>query len=205
MLAFVVNGGQPDRRVPGIEQLVEKLGYVISRKDTITALANDPALKANRDSLVLIPVTETSPVNVEQVIGLASQIKGRAFAIYVTDEISQADYKALIRTGVADCVNWDSAKGEIFEICHRAHAGGGKAATPGAPGGPAHTVISFRGVGGGAGNTTLALETGVYLASLKGAFRLGRSRLSARHSARRRKLYYPQQPGLFLPPKRRRS
>jgi pilus assembly protein CpaE len=165
MLAFVVNGGQPDRRIPVLEQLVAKLGYVISRKDTIAAVVNDPALKGNSDSLVLIPVTESSPVNVELVIGLASQFKGRAFAIYVTDEISQADYKALIRTGAADCVSWESANGEIFEICHRRHHSG--AVKPAGPGGPNHTVICFRGTGGGAGNTTLALETGVFLASQK--------------------------------------
>jgi hypothetical protein len=36
-----------------------------------------------------------------------------------------------------------------------------------------------------------------------GALRPGESRLPARRSARRRKLYHPQQPGLFLPPKGR--
>jgi pilus assembly protein CpaE len=168
MLAFVVNGDQFDQRVAILEQLLAKLGYVISRKDTITALVNGRELKAHADSLVLIPATETSKVSVEEVIGLASQVKGHAFVIYVADELSQGDYKALIRTGGADCVSWDSAKGEIFEICQRRHAGGAEAARSGAAGGSPPTVISFRGTGGGAGNTTLALETGVHLASLKG-------------------------------------
>jgi pilus assembly protein CpaE len=168
MLAFVVNGGQSDQRVVLLEQLLEKLGYVISRKDTITALMNDPELKAHSDSLVLIPATETSNVNVEGVIGLAGQLKRHGFVIHVADDVSPADYKALIRTGVADSVSWDSAKGEIFEICQRHRAGRADAAPSGAKGGSPHTVISFQGTGGGAGNTTLALETGVYLASLKG-------------------------------------
>ncbi|MGH6852282.1 MAG: hypothetical protein ACREDJ_03595, partial [Methylocella sp.] len=124
MLAFVVDGGQSDPRVTLLDQLLEKLGYVISRKATIAALSNDPALKAHNDSLVLIPATETSKVNVEQVIGLANLLKGRAFLIYVTDEIGTGDYKSLLRTGVADCVSWDSAKGEIYEIFQRQHLGG---------------------------------------------------------------------------------
>jgi pilus assembly protein CpaE len=169
MFAFVVNAGHVDPKVVPLEQLLEKLGHVILRKETIRAVVDDPALKASADSLILIPTTESSHVSVEEVIGLASQFKGQAFAIYVTDEISQADYKALVRTGGADCVGWDSAKGEIFEICRRRHAGGAKARAPSGFGGAPPVVVSFLGTGGGAGNTTLALETGVYLASLKGA------------------------------------
>lgn len=168
MLAFVVNGGQPDQRVVQLEQGLDKLGYIISRKDTIAALVNDPELKAHRDSFVLIPAAETSRGPVEQVIGLANQLKGHAFVTYIADEISPGDYKALIRTGVADCASWDSAKEDIRDICQRLRAGHADAALPDAKVGPPHTVISFQGTGGSAGNTTMAVETGVYLASLKG-------------------------------------
>jgi pilus assembly protein CpaE len=168
MLAFVVNEGQPDRRVVLLEQVLEKLGYVIARKDSIVALVNDPQLKANKDSLVLIPVAEGSGVKIEEVMGLAYQLRNNNFVIYVADDISQSDYKALIRTGAADCAGWDSAKGEIIEICQRRRPGGRGATPAGGPDGPSHTVITFLGTSGGAGNTTAALETGVYIASANG-------------------------------------
>jgi pilus assembly protein CpaE len=168
MLAFVVKPDQADPEVALLEQLLEKHGYAVVRKDTIEAAIGDPKLKAHKDSLVLIPVIGACQVDVERVIGLASQFRGHAFVIYVADEISQAHYKALIRTGVADCVSWTSAMREIAEISRRAHAGAPEPARPGAAGGSPRTVVSFAGTSGGAGNTTLALETGICLASLKG-------------------------------------
>jgi pilus assembly protein CpaE len=168
MLAFVVKPDQADPEVARLEQLLAKHGYAVVRKDTIEAAIGDPKLKAHTDSLVLVPATGTCQVDVERIIGLAGQFMGHAFVIYVADEISQAHYKALVRTGVADCVSWNSAMREIAEISRHARAGAPGPARPGATGGSARTVVSFAGTSGGAGNTTLALETGICLASLKG-------------------------------------
>jgi Flp pilus assembly CpaE family ATPase len=168
MLAFVVKPDQADPEVALLEQLLKKHGYAVVTKDTIEDAIGDPKLKAHTDSLVLIPATGTCQVDVERVIGLASQFRGYAFVIYVADEISQALYKALVRTGVADCVSWNSAMREIAEISQRAHTGAREPAQPGATGGSTRTVVSFAGTSGGAGNTTLALESGICLASLKG-------------------------------------
>lgn len=168
MLAFVVKPDQADPEVALLEQLLEKHGYAVVRKDTIEAAIGDPKLMAHTDSLVLIPATGICQVDVERVIGLAAQFRGHAFVVYVADEISHAHYKALVRTGVADCVSWNSAMWEIAEISRRAHAGAPEPARAGTAGGSARTIISFAGTSGGAGNTTLALETGICLASLKG-------------------------------------
>lgn len=168
MLAFVVNGGQPDERLVLLEQLLARLGYIIARKDTVKSLVGDPELKAHKDSLVLIPTTAASNISVAQVVDLAIQLKGHAFIIHVADEISPSDYKVLIRTGAADSVSWDSAKREIYEICQRQHVKDARPRPHGDKSGAPHTVISFVATGGGAGNTTMAIETGVYLASLRG-------------------------------------
>jgi len=168
MLAFVVNGGQPDRRVILLEQLLQKLGYIIARRDTVKSLVGDPELKAQKDSLALIPVTETSNISIAQVVDLANRLKGHGFIIHVADDISPGDYKALVRTGAADSVGWDSATREIYDICRRQQGRGAQSRSHGTPEGSPHTVISFVSTGGGAGNTTMAIETGVYLASLKG-------------------------------------
>jgi Flp pilus assembly CpaE family ATPase len=169
MLAFVVTSDRADPQVARLEQLLAKHGYTIVGKTAIDDVVGDPQLEAHRDSLVLVPSLGGAEVDVERVIRLAGQVTGRTFVIYVTDEISQAQYKALVRTGAADCVGWDSAMREIVEISQRVSA-----STPGATRQSAatpearHVVISFLGTCGGSGNTTLALETAACLATAKG-------------------------------------
>jgi pilus assembly protein CpaE len=168
MLAFVINEGQPDQRILLLEQILGKLGYVVSKKDTIESVLKDPEFKAHHNSILLIPATQPSNVTVAQLVDLAGLLKRHCFVIYVSDEVEPGDYKALVRTGAADCVSWDSAKAEIFEICQRRQTGGMDLAATGAKAGSPRTVISFQGTGG-AGNTMMAVETGVYLASPKRA------------------------------------
>lgn len=168
MLAFVVKPDQADPEVARLEQLLEKHFYKIIRKDTIEAAIEDPKLRAHTDSLVLIPAAGAFQGDVERIIGLASQFTGHAFVIYVADEISQPHYKALVRTGVADCVSWNSAMREIVEISRRTQVRAPEPVLPGTKSKSPPTVISFAGTSGGSGNTTLAIETGICLASLKG-------------------------------------
>jgi Flp pilus assembly CpaE family ATPase len=168
MLAFIIKPDQADPEVARLEQFLEKHCYKVIRKDTIEAAIEDPRLKAHTDSLVLIPAAVASQGDVERVIRLAGQFTGHAFVIYVSDEISQTHYKALVRTGVADCVSWNSAMREIVEISRRTHARPPEPVVPSEKSKSPPTVISFSGTSGGSGNTTLAIETGICLASLKG-------------------------------------
>lgn len=168
VLAFVVTSDRADSQVARLEQLLTKHGYEIVGKTAIDDVVGDPLLQAHRDSLVLVPSLPGQEVDVEHVIRLAGQVAGRAFVIYVADEIPQTQYKALVRTGAADWVGWDSAMREIIELSQRVSSSLPSAARPSATPEAQHIVVSFLGTCGGSGNTTLALETAACLASLKG-------------------------------------
>jgi len=169
MLAFVVTSDRTDPQVARLEQLLAKHGYMIVGKTAIDDVASDPQLEAHRDSLVVVPSITGQEVDVERVIRLAGQVAGRAFVIYVADDITQAQYKSLVRTGAADWVGWESAMREIVEISQRVSASTPGASRQGAATPEArHVVISFLGTCGGCGNTTLALETAACLATAKG-------------------------------------
>lgn len=168
MLAFLVTSDRADPQVARLEQLLAKHGYEIVGKTTIDEVAGDPQLEARRDSLVLVPSLPGREVDVEHVIRLAGEVAGHAFVIYVADEIPQAQYKALVRTGAADWVGWDSAMREIIELSQRVGSNVPTASRHSATPEAQHMVVSFLGTCGGSGNTTLALETAACLASLKG-------------------------------------
>lgn len=167
MLAFLVTSDRTESRVLRLEQFLGKHGYTIVGKTTLDEVESDAALQAHRDSLVVVPGLGNETKVVEPIIRLAGKLAGRAFVVYVADEISQADYKALIRTGSGDCVGWDSAMREIVEISERMRSrppetgrGGASAETP-------RVVASFVGTSGGSGNTMLALETAAGLAAAR--------------------------------------
>ncbi len=168
MLAFIVTPDRSDPQVARLEQLLGKHGYAIEGKAAIDDVIDDPQLQAHRDSLVLVPSIAGQEVDVERVIWLAGRLAGRAFVIYVADDIGQAQYKSLVRTGAADWVGWDSAMREIVEISQRMGSGTPvstrQSTTPEAQ----HVVVSFVATCGGSGNTTLALESAAYVAGLKG-------------------------------------
>jgi pilus assembly protein CpaE len=167
MFAFVVTSDRTESRVARLEQFLTKHGYTIVGKTTLDDVESDAALQAHRDSLVIVPALGNETKDVEQIIRLAGKLAGRAFVVYVADEISQAAYKALVRTGAADCASWDSAMREIVEISERMRSGlpdtGRAGPSPEAP----RVVVSFAGTSGGSGNTTLALETAAGLAAAR--------------------------------------
>jgi Flp pilus assembly CpaE family ATPase len=168
MLAFVVTSDRAHPQVARLEQLLVKYGYVIVSKVAIDGLVDDPQLQAHGHSLVLVPSIGNQGVTAEAIIRLAGRLMGHAFVVYVSDEIPQSQYKALVRTGAGDCVGWESAIREIVEISQRVGSKVLEAEQPSETPESQHVVVSFLGTGGGNGNTTLALESAASLVSARG-------------------------------------
>jgi pilus assembly protein CpaE len=167
--------------------MLEKLGYSVLRKESLEAAAEESKLQSgSRDNLLLVPTTEDWRPEASDLVSLARKLVGRAFVVFVCDEISPDDYKALLRTGAGDCVDWRNSSKEIAAISQRLR-GQAPISTPT----PVeekdvskHLIIGFLPAGGGVGNTTLALETGVYCSRLKGkeAVRVAAIELDFNHS-----------------------
>ncbi len=167
MLAFIVSPHAPDTKTRILAQAFERFGCAITWTKTIEAAARDPRVMSERDSIVVVPTGPDAKPDVDSVIEHASSIAGRAFVLYVADKISPGDYKRLLRLGSADSADWRSAIREIESLIQRLRTRESDVMPTSDP--SAHRVVTFVGTGGGAGNTTLALESAAHLASLKGA------------------------------------
>src|SRR5690242_13044527 len=108
MQAFLVDPTS-DPKVELIAQLLTQLGYAVSRVDSIGALKDAPELSVAGDHLVVVPDTAAATMSFSEVSQLATRLKGSAFLVYITSSIQPDQYKALIRTGAADWVAWESA------------------------------------------------------------------------------------------------
>jgi pilus assembly protein CpaE len=163
MIAFVIHPDAVNPRVAALGDWLQKLGYSLIHSVSMGEAA-EPKLWSGRDNIVVAPTTEEWSPRVGEVVSLAQKLVGRAFLLYVCDEISPESYKALLRTGAADCADWEHARDEISEISKRLKERESTAPTDASK----HLIVGFLPAGGGVGNTTLALEMGVYFASRNG-------------------------------------
>lgn len=101
----------------------------------------------------------------DRLVEVAAQYRNEIFLILISDEISASDYKRLTRTGGADWASATAGPREVTDIIARLRQ---QVLTPDATGaraadGRRSVTISFVPSAGGVGNTTLAVETAVYL------------------------------------------
>lgn len=167
-LAFVVTSAQTDPQVARLGQLLTMHGYTVVGRAVIEDVVEDPQLEGQGDALVLVPSIGNPDSTADNLVYFAERLAGRAFVVFVSNEISHAQYKALVRTGAADCVGWDSALREIVEISERAHSRSAQRSQPSATPDARHVVVSFLGTSGSNGSTTLALETAAALVTARG-------------------------------------
>jgi pilus assembly protein CpaE len=166
MIACIIHPDAANPRIVTLGQFMEKLGYQIRHAASLAAAAAEPGLQTSRENIILAPMTEEWRPEPGALVALAEQVAGRAFLVHVCDEISPDDYKALLRTGAADCIDWKNAPHEIFEISTRLRSDAPAAA--GASDVSKHVIVGLLPAGGGVGNTTLAVEAGVHIALQKG-------------------------------------
>ena len=167
MLAYIIHPQADDPEIVLIRDLLAKLGCETIGAKTISVATQDPRVLARTDSIVVVPTTSSWTPDVGMLAKEASRLAGRAFLLFIADTISPGDFKALARLGAADSADWDSALYELSGIIERLRTHGADAGRKGPTDTAHHSVISFVGTGGGCGNTTIALETGVLLASAK--------------------------------------
>jgi pilus assembly protein CpaE len=164
MFAFIVEPSD-DAKVELIRQLLDRIGYVVRSVRTVPALDQAREAAGRGNHLIIVPDTAATILPFDRVIELAQRLSDGEFLLYVTNSIEPDLYKALVRTGSADWVGWDSALTEIREISRRKRSL--QTSSKDAPGAVPHTVSVFLGAGGGVGTTTLALESALWLAGQK--------------------------------------
>ena len=100
----------------------------------------------------------------------AVQATGHAFVVLVADTVVPEAYKALVRSGSGEWVQWGSCEAELAEVAlgfsAPAHSDGGA------------RIVSFLPSKGGVGNTTLVIEAAVHLSSRLSNSRRGGARVA---------------------------
>ena len=129
--------------------IIPELRKIEKIEDIAAEIGGKPDTK-----IVVIYVSPTLPGSgIDNLINIASRYRHRVFFILVSNEISGADYKRLIRSGGAD---WVPARGSLQEIPELIYKQNLPASAPQTDIKP--TIISFLPCMGGVGNTTIALE-----------------------------------------------
>ncbi|MDJ1159213.1 hypothetical protein QNA08_13305 [Chelatococcus sp. SYSU_G07232] len=161
MRAFVVFPNETEHGAQLLKRLLEQLRYDVTFVDGLEALNREGGYASHTNSIIIVPAMGPLRPGAAEVVKFAETAIGRGFVVYVADDMSAEAYKSLLRTGVGEWVTWATAAHEIVEISQRLRAGHAHSARRTA------TIAALLPSGGGVGNTTIALESAVYLASLK--------------------------------------
>ena len=103
----------------------------------------------------------------DRLVEFAAQHHNEIFLILISDEISASDYKRLVRTGGAE---WASAKAgsrEVVEIIARREQERASDKRSGVSRNLQPVTVAFIPSAGGVGNTTLIIESAIYLQTSK--------------------------------------
>lgn len=157
MQCFIVAAASLTNEADRLSLLAEKLDLAVSKTVNLSNLRVDPAFVHALGSIVVFVDPESDGALADEAIGFAQDESRRAFLIYVCEQIAPDVYKRLLRTGAGEWSNWQGVELELIGLVQRLAA----TELPER----AAKVVSFIPAKGGVGNTTLALESAVCLAT----------------------------------------
>ncbi len=143
-----------DDRVAAIEEKLLTLIPEARKIEKIQEIAAEISGKSDTKIIVIFVSPTLSESGIDNFINIATRYRDRVFFVLISNEISGADYKRLIRSGGADWVAATGSLQEIPELLYRQASRNYSAPQAASK----STVISFLPCMGGVGNTTIALE-----------------------------------------------
>ena len=156
MICFIVGPDGADQRIQALTKLAGRLGHAPTAAASLDALRADPRYAEAPRALVLVPDL-SGGTQAQDAIRFASEEQGRAFVVWVADALAPDLYKGLVRTRSGEWIGWGTGAQELADLT--ATLTGAEAAERGA------RVVSLLPSKGGVGNTTLALECALHLAT----------------------------------------
>jgi pilus assembly protein CpaE len=141
-------------QIQAIEAKLKGIVPDFQKIEKIEDIAAKISSKVDTKIFVIFVSPDLSSDAIDKLIYIANRYRHRVFFILVSNEISGADYKRLIRSGGAD---WIAARGSLQEIPELIYKQNLPADTS-VPEGTNPTIVSFVPAMGGVGNTSIALE-----------------------------------------------
>jgi Flp pilus assembly CpaE family ATPase len=154
-----INTGQIDSIETKLKSSIPELHKI----EKIEDIADEISGKHDKKIIVIFVAPELPNTGIDKIINVANRYRHRVFFILVSNEISGADYKRLVRSGGADWVAAGGSLQEIPELIYKqnlpAEVTGKEVIRP--------TIVSFLPAMGGVGNTTIALEVALSIKTAK--------------------------------------
>lgn len=156
MQCFIVGAEREEGRRRLLTGVAQPIAGTVICVSSLAVLGDDQRFLQAARPLALIANTPSQPIAAADAIQFATEQRGHAFIVYVSDTIAPDDYKHLVRSGSADWIKWQSGAQELRDLTARFH--GAEAVVRIA------RVMSFLPSKGGVGNTTLVVEIAACLA-----------------------------------------
>lgn len=141
---------------------------IVSHIGTIASITADSDLIASAD-LVLIDTNPSDPSDVEKLSELVTALKPHTLVAATAADISLADVRSLMRTGVVDVLPQPISVEDLRSATR--HVNGAKVLAEGDSGSAVGSIITFMNCGGGSGATTLVVQSSYMLAALESSER----------------------------------
>jgi pilus assembly protein CpaE len=135
-----------------------KYKYFQSLDESIAAIQKTQ----NQNTLIIMADDGNDENSVSQIKNIFDKRPSGTFLFYISDKLSPHDYKLLSIMGSTDATDWESCNSDIKTFFNRYNSKLDDKVKNTIKSN--NIVIAFLGTGGGVGNTTMALETGICLA-----------------------------------------
>ena len=139
----------------------QQLGLSVDIVSGLEALTSQRTFSQAKHPIVLLADTGSSRELADDALRFAGSQAGHAYLVYISDSIDPDIYKQLLRTQAADWSKWELLPFELPDLIKRLQGND-------APLSSSAKILSFYPSKGGVGNTTLAIEVAISLATLKG-------------------------------------
>lgn len=161
MPTFVIDSNSTDPRAALLSDLLAQQGRKAVTAQSLSHVCQQSGYGGEERSFVFVPDFSSDPAFAQEIVRFAEAEGRKTFVVYVADIMPADAYKRLVRANAGEWVTWDALSREIVDVLRNAEEVRTQTSGDGA------TMVSFLPSKGGVGNTTLALEVGISLASGK--------------------------------------
>lgn len=160
MYTYIISGGEGDQSIAKVSQILAEKNCEIIRFRNIQELISN--IDGGSDDIIII--VSGGDLDVIELSKFISGLANRAHVFYVSNKINTVDYKILGQLGNVEFTDWEIIDKDISSYFDSIEQNNDEKKSAG------HNlfkqvVVSFVGTAGGVGNTTLAMEVGVDLAT----------------------------------------
>jgi pilus assembly protein CpaE len=167
MSIYLLNADFNDPQSVQIEQRIQAAIPHVITIGRLDEVLQEAAGEADRLVFLLLIAPMRDKTRMSDLTEAVMRHRDRLFVIFIGDDISASEYKALIRTGRADWVPATVELQELLDIVEGARARIRLESVSTVGSARKSTAILLLPSAGGVGNSTLAIELGVHLATAK--------------------------------------